>query len=327
MARHFASVVGIAWLLTATSGVHAQTGTPIQPYPNKPVRLILGPAPGGSGDIITRIVASALSEFWGQQVVVDNRPGAGNTIATAIVARSVPDGYTLLRCGVADVIAPALYKKLPYDFMRDITLMARIGTTPNVMVVHSSVPAKSISEFIAIAKAHPGKYSYAATGVGQSPQLSFELFKSMANVDVLYVPYKSTGLATADMLAGRVSAQINNLPSMLDNIRSGKVRPLGVSSLRRNPKVPEVPTIAESLPGFEVMSWTGMCAPSAVQRGIVKKIEADMQTLLATPALRQRLDEIGVDADPLNAEQFTALAKVETVRWAKVVKDAGIPQQ
>ena len=298
------------------------------PYPTKPVRLILGPAPGGSGDIITRIVASALSEHWGQQVVVDNRPGAGNTIATAIVARSVADGYTLLRCGVADVIAPALYKKLPYDFMRDIALIARIGVTPNIMVIHTSVPAKTIPEFIALAKAHPGKLSYAATGVGQSPQLSFELFKSMAGIDVLYVPYKSTGLATTDLLSGRVSAQINNLPSTLDNIRSGKVRALGVTSLKRNPKVPDVPTIAESgLAGFEVVSWTGMCAPSGVPGGIVKKIEADMQALLATPALRHRLDEVGVDADPLNADQFTALARTETVRWAKVIKDAGIPQQ
>lgn len=314
-------------LLVAASSAHAQTAAP-QSYPIRPVRLILGPAPGGTGDAITRVIASGLADLWGQQVVVDNRPGAGNTIAADIVAKAVPDGYTLLRCGVGDAIAPALYRKLNHNFLKDFSHIARIGTTPNVLVVHPGIPAKSVSEFIALAKANPGKYEYAATGIGQSPQLSFELFKTMAGINVLYVPYKSVGLALTDLLAGRVASQINNLPSQLDTIRTGKVRALGITALTRHPRVPEVPTIHESgVPGFEVTSWTGMCAPIGVSKAIVVRIEADMQKLLAMQPIRQRLSEMGVDPDPMSSAQFTELVKAETVKWAKVVKDAGIPPQ
>ena len=316
-------------ILCASPGA-AQTPAPGAPqsYPVKPVRLILGPAPGGTGDAQTRVFASSLSELWGLQVIVDNRPGAGNTIAADIVSKAAPDGYTLLRCGIGDAIAPALYRKLNHDFMRDFAHIARIGTTPNILVVHPSLPAKSVRDLIALAKAHPGKLEYAAGGIGQSPHLSFELFKSMTGINVLYVPYKSVSLALTDLLAGRVTTAMNNLPSQLDTVRAGKVRALGVTSLKRHPRVPEVPTIHEAgVTGFEVTSWTGMCAPIGVPRAITAKIEADTLRVLAQPALRQRLSEMGVDADPLNSEQYAALVRTETAKWAKVVKDAGFTPQ
>src|SRR6185295_17611815 len=179
-------------------------------YPVKPVRLILGPGPGSVADGLTRVMAAALSDLWGQQVIVDNRPGAGNTIAPGIVAKSPPDGYSLHRCGVGDAIAPALYKKLSYDHLRDFALLARIGLTPNILVVHPSVPAKTVREFVALAKASPGRLEYGTTGVGSSPHLSFELFKSMTKTDITFIPYKTAALAHTDLLAGRISAQITN---------------------------------------------------------------------------------------------------------------------
>jgi tripartite-type tricarboxylate transporter receptor subunit TctC len=290
--------------------------------------MIIGPAPGGAADAITRVIASGLSDFWNQQVVVDNRPGAGNTIAAAIVAKATPDGYTLHRCGISDAIAPALYKKLSYDYLKDFAAIARIGVTPNIFVVHPNVPAKSVTEFIAYAKANPGKLDYAATGIGTSPQLSFELLKLMTGINVLYVPYKSAAMAMTDLLGGRVAAQITNMPTHVDTVRTGKVRALGVTSAKRSPRMPEVPTIAEAgVPGFEVTVWYAMCSPAAVDKSIQKKITTDLLKLLAAPDLRQRMADLGVEAEPLDAEQFTAFFKSETVKWAKVVKEAGIPQQ
>src|SRR6185295_8991976 len=245
-------------------------------YPVKPVRLILGPGPGSVADGLTRVMAAAMSELWGQQVIVDNRPGAGNTIAPAIVAKSPPDGYTLHRCGVGDAIAPALYKKLPYDHLRDFAILARIGLTPNILVVHASVPAKNLKEFIALAKSQPGKLEYGTTGVGSSPHLSFELFKSMTKTDITFIPYKAAAVSHTDLLAGRIVAQMTNLPNHVETVRTGKVRALGVTSLKRSARLPEVPTIAESgLPGYDVSSWYGMCAPNGVDKAIQNKIEAD----------------------------------------------------
>jgi len=215
-------------------------------YPVKPVRLMLGPGPGSVADGLTRVMAAAMSELWGQQVIVDNRSGAGNTIAPAIVAKSPPDGYTLHRCGVGDSIAPALYKKLPYDHLRDFAILARIGLTPNILVVHPSVPVKNLREFIALAKANPGKLEYGTTGVGSSPQLAFELFKSMTKTDITFIPYKSAALAHTDLLAGRIAAQMSNLPNHVETIRTGKIRALGITSGKRSPRLPDVPTIAEA---------------------------------------------------------------------------------
>ena len=317
-----AVAVSIASILAPASVACAQG------YPVKPVRLVMGPPAGGPTDGVGRVVAARLSELWGQQMVIENRPGAGNTIATAIVAKAIPDGYTLHMCPISDAVAPALHKKLPYDFIRDFAAIAHIGTTPNVLVVHPSVPAKSVRDFIAYAKANPGKLDYAATGIGQSGHLSFELLKTMTGINVVYVPYKTVGVAVTDLLSGRVSAQITNLPAQVENIRVGKVRALGVTAAKRSARVPDVPTIAESgVPGFEVTVWYGICAPAAVPKPILEKIGADALKVLAMADVRQRLADQGVDIEPMDAAQFAAFIKAETTKWAKVVKEAGIQPQ
>jgi tripartite-type tricarboxylate transporter receptor subunit TctC len=297
-------------------------------YPTKPVRLILGPAPGSVADGLTRVLAAALSELWGQQVIVDNRPGAGNTIAPAIVAKSPPDGYALHRCGVGDSIAPGLYKKLSYDHLKDFAILARIGLTPNILVIHPSVPAKNLKEFIALAKAQPGKLEYGTTGVGSSPHLSFELFKSMTKTDITFVPYKAAAIAQTDLIAGRIAAQMSNLPNHVETVRTGKVRALGITTAKRNPRLPEVPTMAESgLPGYDVSSWYGVCSPIGVDKTIQNKIEADVLKLLANPEIKQRLIDLGVDVEPQNSTEFTAFFRAETARWIKTAREAGIALQ
>lgn len=312
---------------TLGTPAHAQ-GTGAAGYPAKPVRLMLGPGPGSVADGLTRVMAAAFSELWRQQVIVENRSGAGNTIAPAVVAKSPPDGYTLHRCGVGDAIAPALYKSLSYDHLRDFAILARIGLTPNILVVHPSVPAKTLKEFIALAKAGPGKLEYGTTGVGSSPHLSFELFKSMSKTDITFIPYKTAALAHTDLIAGRISAQMSNLPNHIETVKTGKVRALGITSAKRSARLPEVPTIAEAgLQGYDVSSWYGMCAPIGVDKAIQAKIEADTLKLLAVPDLRQRLVDMGVDVEPQNSVEFTAFFRAETAKWIRTAKEAGIAPQ
>lgn len=297
-------------------------------YPTKPVRLVLGPGPGSVADGLTRVMAAAMSEMWNQQVVVENRSGAGNTIAPAVVAKSAPDGYTLHRCGVGDSIAPALYKSLPYSHLRDFAILARIGLTPNILVIHPSIPARNLKEFIALARSQPGKLDYGTTGMGSSPQLSFELFKSMTKTDITFVPYKSAALAQNDLLAGRIASQMSNLPNHIATVREGKVRALGITTAKRSARLPEVPSIAEAgLPGYDVSSWYGICAPIGVDKAILAKIEADVLKLLATAQLKQRLTAMGVDVEPLDSAGFTAFFRAETERWAKTARAAGIKPQ
>ena len=315
--------VGIA-LAAAVSLAHAQQ----RDYPNKPVRLLLGPAAGGPTDALVRVVAAKLSEMWGQQIVVENRPGAGNTIAPTIAAKAAPDGYTLAQCGISDSIAPALYQKLGYELLRDFAPISHLGTTPNILVVHPSVPAKSVQEFVAHAKANPGKMDYASTGVGISTHLSMELFKTMTGINIVHVPYKAAALLYPDLIAGRVSASFGNLPGHVENVRTGRVRALGVSTLKRSQRIPEVPTIAESgVPGFDVTVWYGLCAPIAVPKPILAKLNADVVKALSLPELRQRVELLGVDPESSAPERFAAYIRAETARWAKVVRDAGIPPQ
>jgi len=316
-----AFVIGLALSLSTGPGY-------TQPYPSKPVRLLIGPAAGGPTDALVRVVAAKVSEMWGQQIVVENRPGAGNTIAPTIAAKAPADGYTLTQCGISDSIAPALYQKLGYDLLRDFAPISLLGTTPNILVVHPSVPAKSVQEFIAYARANPGKVDYASTGVGISTHLSMELFKTMAGINLVHVPYKGATLLYPDLIAGRVSASFGNLPGHVDNVRLGRVRALGVSTLKRSQRMPEVPTIAESgVPGFDVTVWYGLCTPAAVPKPILAKLNADVVSALSLPELQRRIEHLGVDPGSSTPEHFTAFIKSETARWAKVVKDAGIPPQ
>ena len=307
--------------------LHAATADTAGAYPNRPVRLIMGPGAGGPTDSVGRVLATRLTELWAQPVIVENRPGAGNTIATAVAAKATPDGYTLLLCPISDAVAPSLYRKLPYHFEKEIVAISHIGVTPNVFVVPPSLPVKSVKDFIAHAKANPGKLNYGGLGVGQSGHLAMELLKHMTGIDVVYVPYKTAGLAVTDLLAGRMDAQITNLPVHVDNIRAGKVRALGVTSPKRSPRVPEIPAMAETVRGFAVDVWYGICAPAGVPKAVINKVNGGVVEALKTPDVQKRMENYGVDTSSSTPEQFAAFIKSETVRWAKVVKAAGIPQQ
>jgi tripartite-type tricarboxylate transporter receptor subunit TctC len=318
----------LAAALCAALSLVAAANANSQPFPSKPVRIIMGPASGGPTDITGRIFAAKMTEIWDQQVIVDNRPGAGNTLAGAIAAQAVPDGYTLLQCPISDAIAPALYKKLPYNLLTSFVPVSLIGVTPNVLMLNPSIPSRSVSEFVAYTKANAGKISYGSTGVGISTHLSAELFKSMTGADITHVPYKGASTAFTDLIGGRIAMMLSNLPAYVDAIKTGKVRALGVTSAKRNAQVPEVPTIAESgVPGYEVDVWYGICAPAGTPKPIVAKINADMVKALNMADLRQRLYLQGVEATPTSSEAFAAFIKSETIKWAKVVKDAGIPPQ
>jgi tripartite-type tricarboxylate transporter receptor subunit TctC len=299
-----------------------------QTYPTRPVRLVTPASPGAANDALNRAIAAKLSELLGQQVVVDNRPGAGNTIAPGIAAKATADGYTLLHCSIADAIAPALYQRLPYHFLRDFSPVSLTATNPNILVVHPSIPAKSVQEFIAYARANAGKIDYASTGVGSATHLSMEWFKSLTRTSIAHVPYKGGPLLIADLVAGRVSAMMSVLPAQIDNVRTGKLRGLAVTTLKRSARLPEVPTMEESgVTGFDVTSWNGVCAPRAVPAAIVAKLNTELTKALSSPDLRSRLEQMGVDAQSSTPEDFSVFIKAETAKWAKVVKDAGIPPQ
>jgi len=300
-----------------------------QAYPSKPVRVIVGFPAGGGVDITARIFTSKLSEIWGSPILVENRSGAGSTVAADLVVKSPPDGYTLMLVSIASHgIAPSMYSKLPYDTIKDFAPISLIGTTPNVLNVHPSLPARSVGEFMALAKANPGKIQYGSSGIGTSPHLSMELFKMMAGIDIFHVPYKGGAPALADLMGGHVSAMLGNLPEQIGAIKAGKIRAIGISSVKRSPLLPNVATIAESgVPGFEVTVWYGVAAPAAVPKPVLEKIYADMIKALKTPDLQQRLLEQGIDPAPTTPEQFAAFIRSEIARWAKVAKASGAAAQ
>ncbi len=296
-----------------------------QTYPTRPVRTIC-PFPAGDGtDTVTRIVAAKLADIWGRPVIVDNRPGAGGTIGVDLAARASPDGYTLLMGTIATHgINPSLYRKLPYDHIKDFAPISLIGTTPNVLVVHPSAPAKSVGEFIAHARKNPGKINYGSAGMGSSAHLSMELFKAMAGTDVVHVPYKGGAAALADLLGGNVQAMFGTLPLQLPHIKAGKVRALGVTTAKRNAQAPNVPTIAESgVPGYDVAFWFALFAPASTPTPILAKLNADVAHALHLPDTQRRLTDNGVDIKVSTADQLAAFVKSETTKWAKVVKDSG----
>jgi tripartite-type tricarboxylate transporter receptor subunit TctC len=311
-----------ALLLFAAAAAHSQ------PYPNKPARLLVGFAPGGGVDVTARIVAAKLTELWGQQLVVDNRAGAGGTIATDIAAKAAPDGYSLLFCGIwSHGVAPSLYKQLPYDHYRDFAPVSMIGTTPNVLVVNPTVPVKSVSEFIAYTKANNGKIAIAHPGAGSSPHMTLELFRLTTGVNVVPVPYKGGAPALVDLLGGHIPAMFDNMSTQLSVIKSGRTRALAVTSPKRTSHLPDVPTMMEAGVQLDVTVWYGLCAPTAVPKTVVAKLNADLRKALNAPDVQRRLMEQGVDPAPSTPEEFAAFIRVETDKWAKVVKEAGVPKQ
>lgn len=312
--------------LVATAFVAAAANTALAAdFPQRPVRLILGTGAGAAPDLTARIYASKMTELLGQQIVVDNRPGAGGIIGMEVVSRANPDGYTLVGCSLGQAIRPALYKKLPFDPLKDFTRITLYGAVPNILVVHPSVPVRNLKEFVAHAKANDGKFRYASSGVGLSPHLTMEYFKSLAGFNILHVPYKVGAQATQDVMAGEVHTQFNNFPSQLLNIKAGKVRGIAVTSTKRQPQLPEVPTFEESgYKGFEVTVWYGLCGPAKTQPAVVKRLVDATQTTLAAPDVRQRYLDQGVEPRNWSGDKFDAFYKAEIARWAKVVKIAGI---
>jgi len=294
-------------------------------YPDKPIRMIMPNAPGAATDTVARIFAAKLGEIMGQQIVIDNRPGAGGIIAVETVVRATPDGYTLLQCGTSQAISPALKRKLPYDPWRDLSRIAQYGAVPNVLVVNNSVPVKTLAEFVSYARQNPGKMRYATPGIGFTPHLTMEYFKSVARIDLQHIPYKSSAQGISDVIGGQVHTQFNNVPTQLTNIRSGKVRPIAVTSQQRSSQLPDVPTFSESgYPGFEVTVWYGLCAPAKTPKAVLTALEGGVGKALVAPDLRQRFADQGVEPRAVLGAAFDAYYKAELARWSKVVKEAGI---
>jgi tripartite-type tricarboxylate transporter receptor subunit TctC len=274
-------------------------------------------------------MADRLTRIWGQQVIVDNRVGVAGVLGTAFVAKAAPDGHTLVQCNVASsAIAVSLFAKMPYDQLRDVAAVARIGMTPNIITVHPSTPFNSIKGFIAYAKAHPGKLSYASGLVGTSPQLTIELVKLRTGIDVVNIPYKIASQGMTDVIGGQIPVLSSNFPAAVAPVQSKRLRPLAVTSVARVAQLASVPTMQEAgIPDFEVSSWYGVCAPAATPAAILDKLNADLNTVLRIPELHARLEELVIGGPETTREEFDQFIRVEIAKWAKVIRDAHIPQQ
>ena len=292
-------------------------------YPNRPIKWVVAYPPGGTTDVLARIVAQYLTEHLKQQVVVENKPGGGNNIGTEYVINAPADGYTMLLVNPANGINASLYKKLPFNFIRDIAPVAGIVRTPNVMVVTNSLPAKNIQEFLAYCKANPGKVNMASSGSGTSTHLSGELFKSMTGCDMVHVPYKGAGPALTDLMGGQVQVFFDNLPSSAGHIKNERIRALGVTSDGREPSLPNVPTVGDTVKGYEATAWFGIGMPKGTPQAAIDRINAEVNKALADPKMRERLAELGGVPIPGTPADFGKVIQSETDKWAKVVKDSG----
>jgi tripartite-type tricarboxylate transporter receptor subunit TctC len=295
-------------------------------YPNRPIRIIVPTAPGGPSDIGARLIAQELTKRWGRQVVVDTRPGAGSIIGTEIVARAPPDGYTLLLTPSTLAINPATYKNMPYDAVRDFAPITQTHFVPNLILLHPSVPAKSVKELIALAKARPGEILYASSGHGTNPHLVIEMFASMAQIRLLHIPYKGTLPGLIETLAGRVAMiATSSMSLVVPHVRTGKLRALGITSATRSRAIPDIPTIAEAgVPGYEAVQWSGMLAPAATPQELITRLHKEVTAILRMPEVRDRLEADSAEIVAGSPEQFAEFLRAEMVKWANVVKAAGI---
>jgi len=306
----FAAVAGLAWA---------------QVYPSKPIRLVVPFPAGGTTDICARLVGQRLNDGLGQPVVVDNRPGAGSTVGTAIASRANSDGYTVMVSSSAISSSPALYKKLPFDITKDFIPITLIASQPSVLAVHPKVGAKSVREFIALAKAEPEKFAFASAGVGSATHLGSELFRVEAGIRLVHVPYKSAGLAATALLSGEVQVLMTNMATALPLVKAGRITGLGVTSKERSPVAPELPTVSEAgLPGFEYSTWYGMLAPAGTPRPIASKINTDVVRLLGNGASRGRLTDQGLSIHATTADDFGRFLQSEVAKWKQVTASAGI---
>ena len=304
----------------------AQTASAQTSYPNKPVKILIGFTAGTAPDLAARILVERFAEVWGTPFVIENLQGAGSNIATDRVAKSAADGYTLLMGGnSALVINPSLYDVLPFDPIKDFAPISQVFIANNVLAVPPEVPVKSVAELVALAKAQPGKLSYAHAGIGTSQHLAAELFKYMAHVDIASVPYRGTTAFMPDLLANRITMSFANIVNVLPLAKEGKLRTLAVTSIKRSALAPDLPTMAESgFPGFEAVPWFGLLAPAGTPKDVVDKLHAETVKTLALPEVRKKFDELGLDPVGNTPAEFAAVIKKETPEWAKVIKDAGI---
>jgi tripartite-type tricarboxylate transporter receptor subunit TctC len=314
----------IGMIAMSFSAILFNVSAQAQDYPTRPVRWVVGYPPGGATDILARLIGQRLSERLNQQFVVENKPGAGNNVGTESVVNADPDGYTILLVNPANGINASLYAKLNFNFIRDIAPVAGILRSPNVMVVPADFPAKTVAEFIAYAKENPGKINMASSGNGTSVHLSGELFRSMTGIEMVHVPYKGAAPALTDMLGGRVQVIFDNLPSAMQHIKAGTLRALAVTTETRSPQLPDVPTVGDTVKGYEASAWFGVGAPKNTPRPIIEKLNKEINAILAEPAMKARLDELG--GVPLigTPEDFGKIIQSETDKWAKVVEFAKI---
>jgi tripartite-type tricarboxylate transporter receptor subunit TctC len=311
----------VALLLVASLAAGA---SPAQDYPTRPVRMVVPFSPGGSTDTLARIVGQKLTERSGQPVIIENRAGAGGHIGAEQVAKSAPDGYTLLLGGVPHAISASLYSKLPYDMARDLTAIAEVAAFPSAIVLHPSLPANSVKELIALARARPGRLSFGSAGIGSPNHLSLELFQAMAGVSMVHVPYKGSGQLVGDLLAGQVQLASMGLPVAVAHVQSGKLRAIAVTGAARSPLLPEVPTVSEAgLPGFEVTSWYGVFGPAGLPADIVAKLNSEIGSAVTAPDVKERLAALGAEPSVKAPDQFGRYVREEIAKWAKVVKDSG----
>jgi tripartite-type tricarboxylate transporter receptor subunit TctC len=311
------------WLVLLSSLVVISGAAIAAPYPEKPIKLVVAWSPGGTTDILARIIAQGLSEKLGQTVLVENKPGGGNNIGTEYVVRSAPDGYTLNMTNPANAINASLYKTLSFNFINDTVPVAGVVRTPNVMVVTAALPVKNVEEFIAYCKANPTKVNMASSGSGSSIHLSGELFKIMTGCKMAHIPYKGAGPALNDLIAGQVQVMFDNLPSSSGFIKDGRIRALAVTTSMRETSLPNVPTVAETVPGYEASAWFGVSAPKGTPREIVEKLNVAVNQLLADPKIQKRLSELGGTPIPGTPEDFGKLISSDTQKWERVVKTSG----
>ena len=294
-------------------------------YPARPVRLIVAFAPGGSVDVVARLMGQKLSEAWGQQVVIDNRPGAGGNLSAEIAARAAPDGYTLYMCSASLVVNVSLYRSVQYDPLRDFAPITLLASVQNVLVTHPSVPVHNVSDLVALARKAPGRMNYASPGNGTSGHLSMELFKSLARIDIVHVPYKTIGQAQADVMAGQVPMFFPTIPGALPHIRAGRMNALAASGAKRSPVLPNVPTVAESgVAGYEASTWYPILAPARTPQPLVQAINRQIVTILETRELRDQLANGGVEPIGSTPAELTAHMQAELVKWAKVIRAIGL---
>ena len=312
------AALAAALLLLLPSAAHAQ------PYPNRPIKIIVPFAPGGFTDVVARIIQQQLSQSIGQPVIIENRPGAGSTIGTDFVAKAKPDGYTLVMVSTTHVISPHLYKTLPYDPLKDFTPVMKLVEGPYVMVIHPSLPAKSVGELVALAKAEPGKIDYASSGNGSAQHLVGALFSQMSGAQITHVPYKGSNQAMQDVLGGQVKLSFVGMPNALPNLASGKLKALAVTTRKRSPDLPDVPTLDEAgVTGYDATIWLGLLAPPGTPRDVVAKLHSEMAKVLSTPEARRLMGSAGVDVSVSSGEELAKLLQVEMERWGKVVRATG----